>query len=199
MHRDVLETQFLARCGLGFMRTYHRAWIESPRSIALAGVDERGEILGVLLGALAPAAHFRGMVRHHGLSLALGLIGFAVVRPGFARELVATRALRYVRGTARVFGSRPALASSIATLSVGEVSHLMVKENARGAGVGRALLDEACRLGRRAGLDELQLVTPVDHPSRTFYEHLRWRPDGELTSRSGERFIRYRLTLSHDA
>ena len=59
---------------------------------------------------------------------------------------------------------------------------------------------QAGRVGKRAGIDEFVLVTPPGLAARTFYERLGWRFDGELTSRSGERFVRYgcRLPRSRD-
>ena len=81
----------------------------------------------------------------------------------------------------------------------GEITHLMVQQGLRGGGVGRALLEEARRAGQRAGLDEFVLVTPPDLVARDFYEHLGWRFAGELTSRSGEPFVRYRWPLTQSS
>jgi GNAT superfamily N-acetyltransferase len=78
---------------------------------------------------------------------------------------------------------------------VGEVTHLMVSPEAQGKGVGRLLVEEAERIARGSGLDELVLVTPPDLPARQFYEHLGWQDCGEVRSRSGEVFVRYRVTL----
>jgi hypothetical protein len=39
------------------------------------------------------------------------------------------------------------------------------------------------------------LVTPPDLAARGFYEHLGWIADGEMTSKSGEPFVRYRFAL----
>ncbi len=39
------------------------------------------------------------------------------------------------------------------------------------------------------------LVTPPDLAAAGFYEHLGWQRTGELTSRSGEDFVGYRLLL----
>jgi hypothetical protein len=50
--------------------------------------------------------------------------------------------------------------------------------------------------GRNADLDELVLVTPPDLAAGTFYERLGWLPSGEVTSQSGEAFLRYRFPLA---
>ncbi|HVC69234.1 MAG TPA: GNAT family N-acetyltransferase [Acidimicrobiales bacterium] len=216
LHRDVLDMEFLARCGNGFIRCYHRAWVDSVHGIALAAVDGDGNVVGVLLGALRPDRHFRTIVRHHGHALAFWLLVRAMSSPRFAKELLSTRAVRYVRGLIRMLDTLLRRhvradhlspggiigADAIDTSSpsawvpvIGEVTHVMVREDAQGHGVGRALLDEARNTGHHAGLDELVLVTPPDLAAGEFYEHLGWERVGELTSRSGEEFIRYHLSL----
>jgi GNAT superfamily N-acetyltransferase len=203
--------EFLARCGLRFLRTYHRAWMASPDGLALAAVDAEGELVGVLLGALRPAGHFRFMVRRHGAALAARLLVAALTRPALARELVGTRLLRYLRGLGRMArgvlrrkperidgpGGDGASSQGVVgpTLRVGEVTHVMVRASGQGTGTGRALMEEAQRLAARAGIDELVLVTPPDLAAGGFYEHLGWKRDGTLASRSGEPFVRYRLPL----
>jgi hypothetical protein len=62
-------------------------------------------------------------------------------------------------------------------------------------GIGRVLVEAAIETARAAGVDGLVLVTPPDFAARDFYEHLGWSADGEMCSRSGEIFIRYRLSL----
>jgi ribosomal protein S18 acetylase RimI-like enzyme len=224
LHSEVLDMEFLARCGPRFLGRYHRAWIDSPKGLALAAVDEQGRVVGVLLGALDPAEHVRTMVRRHGLSLMFWLVARAVTDRTFARELLTTRLSRYVRGVVRILASgvstalghkpspspgqrrappaatadQPAAAtpSGNRVPTSGEITHLMVQPDMRGGGVGSELLAQAGRAGKREGLDEFVLVTPPDLAARTFYERLGWRLDGELTSRSGEPFVRYRLPLT---
>lgn len=219
LHGEALDMEFLARCGPGFLRAYHRAWLDSPDCLALAALDDEGGVVGVLLGSLHPAAHYRAMVRRHGASLALWLLGRSVAHPLLARELVVTRAYRYLRGLTRMlagslraprsFRGRGGAAALDDTSSsavpvpgersdpaaIAEVTHVMVRADARGSGVGRALLERAQEEARRAGLGELVLVTPPDLAAIGFYEHLGWQRVGELTSQSGEQFFRYRFDL----
>jgi GNAT superfamily N-acetyltransferase len=194
LHQDVLDGEFIARCGSRFRRCYHRAWADSADSIALAAQDAQGEMIGVLLGALDPASHYRTMLRRHGLTLGFWLLARTVTHPRFALELLATRLLRYASGVLRVLVLRqPDQAGS----AVGEVTHVMVRREAQGKGAGTALLQAAADLGRRAGLDELMLVTPLDNGgARRLYEHLGWEPTGVRVTRSGEKFLGYRLKLN---
>jgi GNAT superfamily N-acetyltransferase len=210
LHLDVLSMEFLARLGVGFLRRYHRAWIGSPHAIALGARDEDGRVVGVLLGSLDPASHYRAMVRRQGVILALWLVTGALTHPAAARELLTTRTARYLRGVWRMAGNalgagRRRRGGSAPPghggdggghrTKVGEVTHVMVKREAQSQGVGRALLEEARRRAEGAGLSELVLVTPPELTAGRFYERLGWEQTGELTSRSGERFVRYRLVL----
>jgi GNAT superfamily N-acetyltransferase len=212
LHAEVLHMEFLARCGERFLRTYHRAWIASDEGVALAAHDDSGELVGVLLGALRPELHFRAMVRRSGLALGFWLLVRAASHPTFARELVATRGARYVRGLTRI--GLAALRRSVRGIgslfgkssgarvtergsrgAVGEVTHVMVHPASQGKGVGRALLDQVASLGRAADLAELVLVTPPDLDAAGFYDRLGWKRAGSIASRSGESFVRFRLPL----
>lgn len=204
LHLEVLGTEFLARGGERFLRLYHRAWCESPAGLALAAVDASGELAGVLLGTLEPAAHYRSMARRHGFGLALCLLGHALTHPRFAKELLVTRAVRYARGAVRVMARRPAPTRGTAPEEgpeegpegkEGEITHLMVAPSARGAGVGKALVHEALRAAEAAGIEQVVLVTRPELASGGFYLHLGWLPYGEVTSRSGEHFVRYKWSL----
>jgi len=214
LHRRVLDMEFLSRYGSAFMRAYYRAWIEAPGAIAVASVGEHGELLGVLLGATDPAAHVRGMVRRRGLGLGARLAAHCLRHPSLARDLVVTRGRRYVGGLARLLVPRgrrsagsagapnppapnpPAPDAPHVATAVGEITHVLVDTDRQGSGVGGALIEAAVAVARGAGVDELVLVTPPDLEARNFYEHLGWLADGEITSRSGELFLRYRLPLA---
>lgn len=194
LHKDVLDGEFIARCGGRFRRCYHRAWVDSADAIALVAQGAQGEMIGVLLGALNPASHYRTMLRRHGLALGFWLLVRTVTHPRFALELLATRLLRYASGVLRVLVLRQ---PDQACGAVGEVTHIMVRREAQGEGAGTALLEAAEDLGRHAGLDELMLVTPLDSGgAQRFYEHLGWEATGERVSRSGEKFLGYRLRLN---
>jgi hypothetical protein len=50
-------------------------------------------------------------------------------------------------------------------------------------------------MARAGGRDDMVLVTPPELAARGFYERLGWIADGEMTSKSGEPFVRYRFAL----
>lgn len=209
IHRDELGMEFLARFGTRFLVAYHRAWIRSPAGLALAATDG-DRLVGVMLATLDPAAHYRWMLRRAGPGLALRMVAASLVRPALGRELVVTRAGRYAGAIRRHLLAARTAGRGSATSSVrvdpapagpgrggagpvvGEVTHLMVTAGSRGTGAGRALLETTEAQAALAGLDELVLVTPPDLEARGFYGHLGWVEDGEMSSRSGEAFIRFR-------
>ena len=198
LHLEVLDMEFLSRFGPRFMRAYYDAWASSPGAIALAATDD-DRVAGVLLGAIDPAAHVRAMVREHGVQLALRMLGAALTRPALARDLLVTRGLRYARGLGRLLLSRLRRADRATPEpggpAIGEITHVLVDPSHQGRGVGRALIEGAIARARAAGLDELVLVTPPDLAARHFYDALGWVSEGSITSRSGERFLRYRYPL----
>lgn len=200
LHREALGAEFLSQAGEPFLNLYHLAWLQSPAGLALVAVSSKGEVVGVLLGALEPALHYRSMARRHGLGMALRLLQHAAANPAFAYELLVTRAVRYARGAVRVLarGEGAARATRPETKE-GEITHLVVAPAARRMGIARALVGEALRVAEAAGLDQVVLVTPPELASSGFYLRLGWQPYGEVTSRSGEHFVRYRWVLARDA
>jgi GNAT superfamily N-acetyltransferase len=199
LHREVLDSEFLSRCGESFMRTYYRAWTHSPGSISLAVSDDQGQLHGVLLGSTDPATHVRSMVRHYGLRLGARLLAYALVHPPLLKELMVTRGRRYSRGVLRLVRSRFLETLKVPEpgggTAVGEITHVLVHRAAQGRGIGRALVETSVERARVAGVKELMLVTPPDMPARHFYERLGWRAEGSMQSRSGEDFLRYRYTI----
>ena len=207
IHHEVLGMEFLSRFGPGFLAAYHGAWVRSPAGLALAAVDGDGRLVGLMLGSLDPAAHYRWMLRQAGPGLAVRLAGRAVLDPPLARDLIVTRGARYARGVWRHLANRRGRAAAGAAGTepadqetdpgppVGEITHLMVASSGQGTGAGRALVAETEARARSAGIEELVLVTPPDLDARGFYNHLGWVEEGDMSSRSGESFIRFRRRL----
>lgn len=213
LHRSEMGAQFLSRFGPRFLTAYYRAYLEGPDGLALAAVEAgTGRLLGILLGASCPAAHYRRMVRRHGVRLAGLLLLGAAGRPPLAVDLVRTRSLRYARGLLRLvlaqlagagrWAGRRRAAPAASTPGggtgfAGEVTVVAVDPAARRRGVGRALLEAAAERAAQAGATRLELVTPEDELGAVrFYEQLGWRCGGRSASRSGEQFLRFDRPLS---
>ncbi len=184
LSRRVSNSRFLSLSELAFMRTCYLAWLEAPGSIAIGAVDECGDLLGALLGATDPAAHARAMlVGRRRLGIGAWLVAYAVVHPTVIKAFLVVRWHRYAfRVTPRVIREARRKASSPSErgyLSLGEVSHLFVRLDRQGSGVGRALVDAATEMARAAGVNELVLVTPPKSVARNLCQRLGWIGDGE--------------------
>lgn len=194
--------EFLSRFGPSFMSAYYLAWIDAPGSLSIVAAGDEGDVLGVLLGASDPAGHVRAMVRRSGARLAVRLVASAMMRPRLAKDLIVTRGRRYARGVARVLvvraRSRRSSEAQFSSTRVGEITHVLVRPEDQGRGIGRTLLDAAAQQARSSGVTELVLVTPPDLPARNFYERLGWEAEGLMTSRSDERFLRLRLVIDKE-
>ncbi len=207
LHGQMADIQFIARGGPRLLRPYYRSWMSTSAALALGAFDDGdGVLVGVLLGCTDPGAHYQEMLRAGGRATALGMALAALTRPAFARELVTTRALRYTRGLLRRLTgrprpttgegtSRPDQGAAVPGPRSAEITHLVVDRAHRGSGAGRALVGEAVARARQAGCLQVQLVALPGSGAAAFYEHLGFRPDGELRSGSGEEFLRFVLDL----
>lgn len=207
LHQTVMAGEFLAGCGSRFLRGYYRAWMHTPTAIAMAAREtETGQLIGLLLGSGDPATHYRSMVRHSGLRLGVQLGVRAISHPAWGDWLVRSRGLRYLRGILRLSVRRratttePSAARADAgprdAYRVGEITHLMVDQPFQGHGIGRALVEEACRRARLFGVDRMVVVTPAGWSAERFYTRLGWTCRGEVRSASGEHFVRYEHRLA---
>ncbi|MST34982.1 hypothetical protein GHK86_19915, partial [Acidimicrobiaceae bacterium USS-CC1] len=138
LHLDVLGAEFISRLGPPFLRAYYRAWIEAEDALALAATGPTGTIDGILLGAVDPSAHTAAMVRRRWPSLVGHLVVAATRDPRLARDLVVTRAVRYVKGLARVArrprrhlpAPTPTPRADAPAGGTGEITHLLVAPSA---------------------------------------------------------------------
>ena len=139
VHRRVLNTEFLSRCGVAFMLTYYQAWVGAQGSIAIVAGDERGDLLGALLGATDPATHACALVRQDELCIGPVLVAYAIAHPGLAKDLIVNCARRYAhRATgltaARLRGPAGSSSGQVGRPIVGEVTHLFVRLDRQGRG-----------------------------------------------------------------
>jgi ribosomal protein S18 acetylase RimI-like enzyme len=189
LHEDGLPEGFFARIGWRFLRAYHGAFRRSPEATVLVAEDEEGRPRGMLVGTLDNAAHYRWAMRRQGLRLAAAGLRGLVTHPRMAAEFLRTRVLRYARAVARQLrsgrgGSAGASADAAASPAdpgrpeapkVAVLTHVAVSPEARGAGAGRRLVQDFVDRARRAGADEVRLITDADGPAARFYRSLGWR------------------------
>lgn len=208
LHERELPHEFLTRFGAGFLSCYYQAFIQSPYAVALVAsvagngspesTDGAGDgartLGGVLIGTFDTRAHYSYLVRRHGTRLALSTLRQAGKSPRLAVELVRTRLLRYLRGIFRSLGyaagTKPKKEEAERDDGqVGFLAYVAVDGSRRGHGIGGRLFEAYEELASEAGLQRLELVTlPDERGAAPFFERMGWEREGEITSRSGERY-----------
>lgn len=201
LHTRELPHEFLTRFGPDFLSSYYRAFVDSPHAVALAAsVSGEENLEGVLIGTFDTGAHYSHLVRRHGPELAFGALRQALRQPALAWDVLRTRLLRYCRGILRSLrysgGEAKKDSSSREHERVGFVAYVAVDGRRRGQGVGGRLLEVYEELAREAGLERLELVTlPDERGAAPFFDKLGYEREGEITSRSGERYAFYTRSL----
>lgn len=201
LHTRELPHEFLTRFGPDFLSSYYRAFVDSPHAVALAAsADGERSLDGVLIGTFDTGAHYSHLVRRHGPRLAFGALRQALRRPALATDILRTRLRRYCRGILRSLrhaaseSKKDALHRELER--VGFVAYVAVDERRRGHGIGGRLFEAYEELAREAGLQRLELVTlPDERGAAPFFDKLGYRREGEITSRSGERYAFYTRSL----
>lgn len=184
LHRRALPEGFFATLGQRFLRSYLRAFLDSPHAVALAAREGRRP-LGVLVGALDNERHQRWVMRRRGAQLAIVAVLALLRRPHLARRFLLTRWRRYLSGIARRLRPRSVRGEDggEATLGVAVLSHISVVPEARGRGVGRSLERAFVGLARDAGARQARLGTLAGGAGAgPFYEAAGWRLTGEVSN-----------------
>lgn len=201
LHTRELPHEFLTRLGPDFLSYYYQAFVDSPHAVALAASADGEESLdGVLIGTFDTGAHYSHLVRRHGPELALGALRQALENPSLGWDILRTRLLRYCRGILRSLRYSADKAKKDSSPreqeSVGFVAYVAVDARIRGRGVGGRLLGAYEELAREAGIERLELVTlPDERGAAPFFDKLGYEREGEITSRSGERYAFYTRNL----
>jgi GNAT superfamily N-acetyltransferase len=183
LHADGLSDGFFVELGPAFLRAYHRAFVSSPEAVTFVAVV-RGRVVGAITGVLRPQAHMRWMLQRRGVALAaIGLISMPV-HPRASWRFVRSRMGRYIAGWRR---HRAASAKSGPAVDGRAVlSHIVVSEGARGAGLGERLVATFLQYARNAGAERFTLTTLEGAAGASgFYEHLGWEPAGTRVNADG--------------
>lgn len=185
LHAESLPHGFFTQLGSGFMRAYHRTFIDSPHAVAYVATVSDVPV-GMLLGILRPGAHARWVLRHRGVRLAIVGAWRLALRPRMGFRFLQRRAGRYLSGwrrNRRGDGPQPAAERESAVLS-----HIAVLPGARRTGSGRLLVEAFIEACRAEDVPRAILVT-LDSPlgAGAFYAELGWRPAGVRTTPDGHR------------
>lgn len=196
LHARALPAGFFAQLGERFLAAYLGSFVTSPHAVALVTQDGGG----FLVGTVQTPAHYRWVVRHHGIRLALRGLLALVARPALLWRFVTTRLARYGRSVWRLLGGGRRTSSEVDdaredTHVVAVLTHVAVAEHARGRGVGAALTDAFVASCRREGVDEVRLVTNAEGGAAGFYRQLGWRELRTRQAADGRPVVEFGLAL----
>ena len=188
LHLDALPHGFFARLGHRFLRAYYEAFVASPHAIALVATTGEQPI-GMVVGTARPRAHTRWILRRRGPRLALiGALALAQ-RPRLALTFARTRIASYASAWRRARRrERPAESDAPASRSEPAVlSHVAVNPGARGAGIGRELVEQFVAKAAEEAADRVVLTT-IDGPAGAgpFYEREGWTAGGVRPTYDGQ-------------
>lgn len=171
LHEAALPHGFFGRLGRGFLGAYHESFIASPHAVAYVAENHDGRV-GFLVGTFGP--HNVWVVRNRLLQLAIRGALALLARPSELVFFLRTRTLSYVQRLLKARGE-PAHMRPRRTAPPAVLTHLAVAPEARGQGVGEALVEAFLDAARRTGATEACLVTLAgpDGAGR-FYQRLGW-------------------------
>lgn len=195
LHAVALPHGFFARLGVAFLRAYYASFAASPHAVGFVAFVE-GRPAGVLVGTLRNRAHYRWVMRRRGLRLGARAALALLARPRLAAHFLRTRAGWYRRATARMLRRRDHTPPASAGGEPAVLSHVCVAADARGRGVGGALVDAFVRTARDTGATEGMLVTLAgNRGASSFYERAGWTLHDSRTDVEGRPVAVYRRAL----
>ena len=194
LHAEALPHGFFSSLGPRFLGAYLRTYQDDPNGVALV-VREGSRLVGFVVGSTDTATRRAHVVRKHGLLLLrCGLLAL-LVRPRVALRFVRTRLFRYLVGLGAGLRRRPSAPTGPAR-RVAVLAHVAVSRDARGGGIGSALVNAFRLQAAAGGADRAVLVTlEGEHGAAAFYDRLDWRPMGSTDDREGVRWARYEADL----
>jgi GNAT superfamily N-acetyltransferase len=186
--------------GVGFVRRWHRTFLDSPHGAGYVVTDPQApgnRIVGFLLGTTDQAAHTAAVLADRRTMAVLTLTGAAALlrRPRLARHFARSRAWPW---TCRLFRHRPAspaAAPDDTTEPVAVLSAVAVLPDRRGRGIGGRLVAQFLSHARFSGATTAELVTPTALGAAGFYERSGWEAGPDRRTRDGDRVRTYHRAL----
>lgn len=167
-HRANFPDNLVGRLGDGFLNRYYRCFLIGPHSVATIA-EWDGEVCGYLTGVVDAHRHRRLVMERHGRPMAFLALRGLMSHPLLAAALVVSRSRTLARrAVGRGAGSRHA--DRIAVLS-----HVAVSGDARGVGIGNAMIRDFVERARASGAVRACLATR-DGPDGAglYYERRGW-------------------------
>ncbi len=159
LHRRGIDSGFLSTLGAGFLRQMYKAITMAPAGFGYVW-EQDGQVLGFVAGAERTGKLYKQALLRRGLLMGLAAMG-SILRPARLRRIIET--LRYPAETEQ-------------DLPGAEVLSIAVSEQARGKGVGKALMKTALEEFRRRGIEKLKVAVWADNePANQFYKQCGFR------------------------
>lgn len=183
---------FFARLGPKFLEEYYRTFLTSPDACALVAEDPHGTV-AYIAGVLRPGPHRSHVLDTHRWTLIRLATRSLTRRPRLLQLFLRTRSRVY----ARKLVPRNRDASLHATVQIPAVlSHLVVDPSRQCQGIGRGLILGLSEAARRAGCNQMVLVTEKGAPSESYYRHLQWTETGTHRTLDGKPVTSFRIDLA---
>lgn len=157
IHKEAFSDFFLSSLGIGFLKTYYKACLKEPLSIAICAVDESGIIKGLATGSLNAKGYHRKLLLNNLLSFFFNIAGFLFTKP---KAII--RLAKNLNKTPHVNDER----------DYSELLSIAVVPELKGSGVAMELLklfeEEVVRMGGQS----IALTTDFQHNERViaFYQ-----------------------------
>lgn len=189
LHVAELPHGLFPRLGETFVRSWHRAHVESPHGVTLVAL-QGGRIVGFALGTTDQRAHVAWIIAHHRRTLLRSAMRSLAVRPAVLARFVRTRALRYAR---RLSGRRAPALESTEGDPIAVLEALVVAPTARRQAIGSSLVDAFLEVVAVAGTERVELVTKAGSAGAGgFYERNGWQHVDTHIDRDGDPVLTYR-------
>lgn len=180
LHVAHLPIGFFPRLGTGFVARWQAAFLDSPHAIGLVAIKRSDDasaetVVGFLVGTTDRRAFRRELLRRHrGALIRHGLFAL-VARPRLLATFLRCRATTYAARLWRGRSGTPTAQPLEREEPVGELTAVAVDPGARGAGVGRRLIEIYLDRCTSLGVSWVELVTATEPDSAVrFYEHTGW-------------------------
>jgi len=178
LHLSAFPGFFLSFLGPAFLREFYRSFLEDDAGLGFVALDDRGRVIGVVVGPLFPDGYFKRLLKRRWAAFSAASVRALLKKPSIAPRLF--RAVFY-RGESPD-GPPRSLLSSIA-----------VDPKAQGGGVGAALVGRFLDEVRARGGRGCFLTTDADNNDAVnrFYARLGWTLESSYRAREGRRMNRY--------
>ncbi len=186
VHMRAFPNFFLTFLGPSFLSTFYSFFLYESTAIALVAEDDNtGRVFGSVVGTLDPEHFFTRLLKMKWWSFCLASMRAFYCDPKVTRRL--WRALFY-RGDIPP-GPKRALLSSIS-----------VCPEARGLGIGRALMDRWINAAKILGASGCYLTTDAvgNDEGNRFYQRAGWVQDSTFVTPAGRKMHRYMLDFLAD-